>query len=125
MKQYVFDALQQRHQTARWHNLEDHKADRNYPKHTVWPVATDDSLHRRPVATVDSPHRRPVATVDSPHRRTVATDDSPHRRPVATDDSLHRRPAKSETAIKYRVRKKLSEFWKAKAYKLSERCNVS
>ena len=81
MKQYVFDALQQKHQTARWHNLEDHKADRNYPKHTVWPVATDDSLHRR--------------------------------------------PAKSETAIKYRVRKKLSEFWKAKAYKLSERCNVS
>jgi hypothetical protein len=32
VKQYVFGALQQKHQTARCHNLEDHKADPNYPK---------------------------------------------------------------------------------------------
>ena len=49
MKQYVFDALQQKHQTARCHNLEDNKADRNYPKHIVRHVATADSPHRNRV----------------------------------------------------------------------------
>jgi len=48
MKQYVFDALQQKHQTARCHNLADHKTDLNYTKHIVGHVATDDSPHRRP-----------------------------------------------------------------------------
>jgi hypothetical protein len=48
MKQYVFGALQQKHQAARRHNLEDPKAYLNYPNRIVWDVATDGSPHRRP-----------------------------------------------------------------------------